>query len=119
VASLVEAIDALADQAGGLDDDAPLVVVGGGAAGAAWREVIARLSGRALLVPAVTELTAIGAAVQATAVWQDEPAGEVARRWRTDAGVVHDPVARDDEALDRIRAVRRTYGALAGDGARP
>jgi xylulokinase len=106
VASLVEAIDALAEQAGGLDDDAPLVVVGGGAAGTAWREVIGRLSGRPLLIPRAEELTAIGAAVQAAAVLSGDDPGAVARRWDTAAGEVVDPVPRDGERLARIRATR-------------
>jgi len=111
VASLVEAIDALAEQAGGLDDGAPLVVVGGGAAGVAWREVIGRLSGRPLLVPRADELTAIGAAVQAAVVLTGEAPDEVAARWQTADGEVIDPVPRDDERLALIRATR---GEMAG-----
>jgi xylulokinase len=114
VASLVEAIDALAVQAGGIDDAAPLVVVGGGSAGAAWRAVIARLSGRALLVPRATELTALGAAVQATAVWHDESPDEVTQRWRTGAGTLHEPVARDDERLALIREARAVHATADG-----
>jgi xylulokinase len=114
VASLVEAIDAIADQAGGLDDDAPLVVVGGGAAGPAWREVVARLSGRPLLAPAAGELTAVGAAVQAAVVWQGGTPAEVTERWRTDAGARLDPVPRDDERLARIRAARDAHAAAPG-----
>jgi xylulokinase len=115
VASLVEAIDALDEQAGGLDGDAPLVVVGGGAAGPAWREVIGRLSGRPLLIPGAGELTALGAAVQAAVVLQGGSAGtagtagtaaEITRRWRTSAGDLLDPVERDDERLGLIRAAR-------------
>jgi xylulokinase len=111
VASLVEAIDAIAEQAGGLADDAPLVVVGGGAAGGAWREVIARLSGRPLLVPRAGELTAVGAAVQAAVVWQGGSPAEVTERWQTGAGTLHDPVPRDDERLALIRAVRPEVAA--------
>jgi xylulokinase len=113
-ASLIEAIDALAAQSGGIDDDAPLVMVGGGSAGPAWREVIRRLSGRALLVPDASELTALGAAVQATAASLGESPGDVATRWGTAGGTVLDPHERDDECLDRIRSVR---AALVDAGA--
>jgi xylulokinase len=111
VASLVDALDAIADQAGGTDGDAPLVVVGGGAEGRTWRDVVGRLSGRPLLIPAARELTALGAAVQATAVWRDEAPGSVAGRWQTNAGTLVDPVPRDDGRLQQIRSVRDT---LAG-----
>jgi xylulokinase len=106
VASLVEAIDALAAQSGGLDPDAPLVVVGGGAAGAAWREVIGRLSGRPLLIPAGGELVALGAAIQAAAVLTGESPVDIAGRWRTGAGTPVDPLPRDDDRLARIRTAR-------------
>jgi xylulokinase len=110
VASLVGAIDALAEQAGGLDPDAPLVVLGGGAAGRAWREVIGRLSGRPLLLPRAGELVALGAAVQAAVVLEGgtaATAAEVARRWGTGAGELVEPVPRDDERLARIRTALR------------
>jgi len=85
--------------------------VGGGADGRTWRDVVGRLSGRPLLIPAARELTALGAAVQATAVWRDEAPGSVAGRWQTNAGTLVDPVPRDDGRLQQIRSVRDT---LAG-----
>lgn len=115
VASLVEALDAIAVQAGGLADDVPLVVVGGGAAGCTWREVVGRLSGRPLLLPAAAELTALGAAVQATAVLRDEPPDAVTRRWQTATGTLLAPVPRDDDLLALVRSVR----ASALPGSRP
>jgi xylulokinase len=121
-ASLIEAIDALAAQSGGIDDDAPLVIVGGGSVGSAWREVIRRLSGRPLLVPNASELTALGAAVQATAASLGESPQDVATRWGTAGGTTFDPVEPDEETLDRIRSVRTALvgagvlGAPAGTG---
>jgi xylulokinase len=103
VASLIEALDALSAHGGGIAPEAPLVVVGGGAAGRTWREVVRRLSGRALRLPDRQELTALGAAVQAAAVWREEPPEAVTARWRTDAGTVLDPLPRDDTRLARIR----------------
>ena len=112
VASLIEAIDTIAEQTGcgGVDGAAPLVLVGGGAAGSTWREVVGRLSGRPVLVPDADELTAIGAAVQATVVCTGEPPAEVAKRWQTTAGTLLDPVPRDDACLARIRATRDREG---------
>ncbi|HEY3613022.1 MAG TPA: xylulokinase, partial [Gaiellales bacterium] len=63
--SLVDAVDELHGAGSGLDDDAPIVLVGGGSRGRVWQDTIRRLSGRALLVPAHDELVALGAAAQA------------------------------------------------------
>lgn len=106
VVSLLEALDALDDLSSGIAPDAPIVLIGGGARGRVWREVVARLSGRALEVPAAEELVALGAAVQATTVLTGEEPTAVAARWGTRAGDRVEAVARDDEALARIRTVR-------------
>ncbi len=111
VASLLEALGAIDASIGGLDGAAPLVLVGGGSRGVAWREVVRRLSGRAVLVPDAVELVALGAAAQATAVWRGEAPGSVGGRWRTTAGTLLDPVPADDERLARIRSVARAVAA--------
>jgi xylulokinase len=115
--SLLEALDAIGEATGGLEPTAPLILVGGGARGRAWREVVRRLSGRPVVIPDAEELVAIGAAVQATAVWRGEDLAEVARRWRTDSGTVLEPVAVDERRLAEIRKVRAAVAAspaLAG-----
>ena len=106
IASLLEAVDALDLEAGGLDPTAPLIVVGGGSRGRTWLEVVRRLSGRPVLVPDAVELVALGAAVQACAVTRGEDPAAVAARWRTTTGTLHDPVEREDERLERIASVR-------------
>ena len=106
VASLLEALASIGEAAGGMDDDAPIILIGGGARGRTWRDVVRRLSGRPVLIPNAEELVALGAAVQATAIWRGEPPAAVARRWHTDAGTLLDPLPRDDERLARIRAIR-------------
>ena len=111
--SLLDAIDAIAGQSDGIDPDAPLIVIGGGARGATWREVFARLSGRTLLVPAADELVALGGAVQATAVMRGEDPVAVAHRWRTQEGTTVEAVERDDATVSRIRAVRDALVAEA------
>ena len=106
-ASLVEALDELARQGSGLDPDAPLILIGGGARGSVWQRVVARLSGRRVLVPDADELVARGAAAQAAACLEDEPAAGLARRWDTRAGTEVDPPPEPDrETLTRIRSAR-------------
>ncbi len=51
VASLLDALDLVSQQAGGLADSAPIVLVGGGARGRAWQDTVRRLSGRPVVVP--------------------------------------------------------------------
>jgi xylulokinase len=113
VASLVEALDLLAGVGSGLDPDAPVVLIGGGARGLAWQRTVARLSGRAVVVPAAEELVALGAAVQAAACLTGEAPDAVARRWGTRAGTELDPPAeRDAVTLERIRATREAALSL-------
>jgi xylulokinase len=107
VASLVEALDLLAAVGSGLDPDAPVVLIGGGARGRVWQQTVARLAGRAVVVPEAEELVALGAAAQAAAVLTGEPADEIARRWDTRRGATVEPPASPDvETLARIRGVR-------------
>jgi len=104
-ASLLAALDDVL-RAGGEPAEAsvPLLLIGGGARGAAWRRTIARLSGRPVLVPAAGELVALGAAAQAAALLTGEPADAVARRWGTARGELLDPLPRDTETIERIAA---------------
>jgi xylulokinase len=112
-ASLVEAVDRLGEQGSGLDPDAAILLVGGGARGAAWQRTVARLSGRPVQVPDAEELVALGAAAQAAACLSGEAPEEVARRWDTRGGIaVEAPAERDLEALERIRATREATLAL-------
>jgi len=115
VASLVEALDLLAAVGSGLDPDAPVVLIGGGARGRVWQQTVARLAGRAVVVPEAEELVALGAAAQAAAVLSGESADELARRWDTRRGpVVEPPALADLETLERIRGVREAALGLLG-----
>jgi xylulokinase len=87
-AALLDALVAIDEAGADVDPAAPLVVVGGGARGVAWRRTLARLSGRAIAVSAVDELVALGAAAQAAAACTGEQPAEVARRF----GLVDEPV---------------------------
>jgi xylulokinase len=112
-ASLVEAIDRLGEQGSGLDPDAAILLVGGGARGGVWQRTVARLSGRPVQVPDADELVALGAAAQAAACLSGEAPEEVARRWDTRGGItIEAPAERDLEALERIRMTRDATLAL-------
>jgi xylulokinase len=105
ILGLLGALDAIDASSSGVDPEAPLMLIGGGARGQAYRRVAQRLSGRPILIPDATELVAIGAAVQAAAILRGETPQSVAGRWRTDRGVRLDPVDRDVETIARYRAV--------------
>ena len=113
MASLVDALELLGGVGSGLDPEAPVVLIGGGARGRVWQEVVARLSGRAVQVPEAEELVALGAAAQAAALLTGEEPDAIARRWDTCRGTAIDPPATPDtETLARIRATREAAGAL-------
>ena len=102
VCNLLEGADALA-----LDDarpDARILLIGGGARSAAYRRVVADLTGRAVVVPADDELVACGAAVQAAAVLHGCTFDALATAWGLGAGTVVEP----DATVDRA-AIRGTY----------
>ncbi|GGY31934.1 xylulokinase [Streptomyces djakartensis] len=103
VHSLLGALDLVLDQDS--DPAAPLLLIGGGARGAAWQQTVRRLSGRPVQVPEARELVALGAAAQAAGLLTGEDAAAVARRWNTAAGPVLDAVERDEETLTRIAGV--------------
>ncbi|MDH3500251.1 MAG: xylulokinase, partial [Acidimicrobiia bacterium] len=112
--SLLEALDGIDEHSSGIDPDAPIILVGGGARGRTWQRVIAELSGRAIAVPANTELVALGAAAQAASMINDDTPEAIARAWDTLAGERIDPVDRNDEALERMRRVMAATAALNG-----
>jgi xylulokinase len=103
VCNLLEGADALPRR------DGRLFVIGGGAHSAAYRRVVADLTGRAVLVPTDQELVACGAAVQAAAVLHGSSFDEVATAWELGAGEVVEP----DPSVDRD-AIRAAYAAARG-----
>ena len=120
IASLLEALDHLANHGSGLQPDAPLILIGGGAAGPGWQDVVRRLSGRAVRVPRLQELVAVGAAAQAAALLTNEEPDRIARRWGTDRGTDLEAVEVDEARLRLIRAVGQASLALnTRDGSHP
>jgi xylulokinase len=104
--SLLAALDDVLRHGGEtLPDDAPLLLIGGGAQGTAWRDTVRRLSGRPVLVPAAQEIVALGAAAQAAGLVTGESADAVARRWNTADGLLLEALPRDEAALERFTTV--------------
>ncbi|MGV1047249.1 MAG: xylulokinase [Solirubrobacterales bacterium] len=117
VESLLWALDRLSSRSGGLGEGAPLLLVGGGARGLAWRRTVQALSGRPVVVPEECEAVALGAAALAAAAINGDEAELRARQWASRRPAQSlEPVPRDEERLARIAAVRGATGAL-NDGA--
>ncbi|MFN8519068.1 MAG: FGGY-family carbohydrate kinase [Chloroflexota bacterium] len=114
VIGLLEAVDAIGACSDPLDPAAPVVVIGGGARGATWRETVRRLSGRRVLVPADPDLVARGAAAQAAAALAGTDPIGVQAGWATPDRLVIDPVPADEAVLARYRAVRAGVQATVG-----
>lgn len=115
IEALLSALDLLDETTAGLDPAAPLLLLGGGARGDAWRATVARLSGRAVAIPAETELVALGAAALAAASLTGGDAAAIARGWAGPRTTL-DAVARDEQRLTRIRDVRARLHELNAHG---
>ncbi|MGW5679110.1 xylulokinase [Streptomyces sp. NPDC003860] len=110
--SVLRALDEVL-RASGLDPadpsvaERPLRLVGGGARGRYWVETVRRLSGRPLLVPEATDLTALGAAALAAAAATGEDPVAVATGWQARAGRTTEwpAVERDTETWQRVNSV--------------
>ena len=112
-ASLIDALELLSSVGSGLNSDGPVVLIGGGARGAAWQRTVARLAHRAVQVPDAEELVALGAAAQAAACLTGDAPEQIARGWDTRRGVTIDPPDDSDtHTLARIRSVREAAGEL-------
>lgn len=88
-------------------DGGRLVLVGGGGRSAAYRQLLADLTGRSVTVPEADEHVAAGACVQAAALATGATAGEVAEAWGLGAGSTVEPQGSADAAA----AVRAAYAA--------
>lgn len=102
VCGLLDGLDALV--AAGVRADGNIRLVGGGARSAAFRRVVADLSGRHVVVPDEGDHVAAGACAQAAAVLHGHDITEVARAWELARG----PIIEPDGEIDRD-AVRAAY----------
>jgi xylulokinase len=107
VVGLLEALETIDRCSSGIDPEARLVLIGGGAKSEVWLRVVQRLSGRAISIPESTEFVALGAAVQAAAAFGGEDPREISSRWHTSAGTLLEPIPRDMETVSHHRAVRQ------------
>lgn len=114
VVGLLEALDAISACSDPIPADAPLLLIGGGAKGATWRETVQRLSGRQVVVPADPDLVARGAAAQAAAALAGADPIGVQAGWATPEQLVLDPVPADHAVIDRYRRVRAGVQATVG-----
>ena len=105
VCGLLDGLDALSAFA---PADGRLILVGGGARSRAYRQVLADLSGRAVLVPHGEEQVATGACVQAAAVASGVEPADVADRWKLGDGDVIEPGPGSAAAAD----VRGAYAIV-------
>ena len=90
-----------------------MFLIGGAARSAAYRRVVADLTGRTILVPSDEELVAAGAAVQAAAVHLGCEFTKISEAWGLGVG---DPVEPDD-TVDRW-AIRSAYTDAVRSAAR-
>ncbi|WP_030612158.1 xylulokinase [Streptomyces sclerotialus] len=112
VFALLRALDLVAGPETAADE--PLLLIGGGARGQAWRDTVRRLSGRPVVVPREGELVALGAAAQAAGLLLGEDPAAVARRWGTDRGERYEAVERDAVAWERLSGTLTAAGPLFG-----
>lgn len=112
VFALLQALDRIVDE--DVPADAPLLLIGGGARGNAWRDTVRRLSGRPVVVPEARELVALGAAAQAAGLLLGEDPAAVARRWRTARGAEYPAVPCDTAARERLAETLAAGGPLLG-----
>ena len=81
-----------------------MFLIGGAARSAAYRRVVADLTGRIIVVPSDQELVAAGAAVQAAAVHLGCDFGPLSDAWGLGRGDIVEP----DRTVDRA-AIRAAY----------
>jgi xylulokinase len=110
VCNLLEGADGLG--ADHISADGRVFLIGGGARSAAYRRVVADLTGRPVIIPADEELVACGAALQAATVLHGCAFEEVAHAWSVGAGDVVEP----DTTVDRD-AIRAAYADARADAA--
>lgn len=100
VCGLLDGLDALTAAA---PTGGQLILVGGGARSRAYRQVLADLSGREVLVPRIEEQVATGACVQAAAAGSGAEPADIAADWGLGTGDLVEPGAGATAAAD-VRA---------------
>ncbi len=93
-----------------------VVLVGGGARSPAYRQVVADLIGRPVLVPDAEQLVALGAALQAAAVLTGGSFADIASAWGVGRGVIIEPDPSVDGASVRAAYRSALARAVTDDG---
>ena len=104
VCGLLDGVEAL--ESAGVGLNGRTFLIGGGAKSAAYRQIMADLSQRPLVVPTDDETVAAGAAVQAVVVAGHGTFADVADRWKLGTGATVDPGRSEADAAN---AARRRY----------
>jgi xylulokinase len=111
VCGLLDGLDAL--RASGVPaDTGRLFLVGGGARSGAYRQILADLAQRPVVVTTEDELVALGACVQAAARVSGVPIADVQDAWALGMGTTIDPIADRSSATD----VRAAYASARDSG---
>lgn len=105
VCGLLDGLDALG---GFAPTTGRLLLGGGGAHSRAYRQVLAELTGRPVLVPRNDQQVATGACVQAAAVATGDEPADIADRWNLGEGDLVEPGPGSSSAAE----VRAAYAAL-------
>jgi xylulokinase len=110
VCGLLDGLDALTDA--GVATDGRVFLVGGGARSEAYRQILADLGQRPVIVSAEDELVALGACVQAAARVSGVPIAEVQEAWALGMGTTIEP----DLDPDRATEIRAAYASVRDAG---
>lgn len=105
VCGLLDGLDALSAFA---PTDGQLILLGGGARSQAYRQVVADLTAREVLIPDATEQVAAGACVQAAAVATGASPADIADTWHLTTGTTIEPGPGTTAAPD----IRAAYARL-------
>jgi xylulokinase len=114
VCGLLDGVDALHDA--GVPTSGRVLVLGGGARSAAYRNITAELIGRPVTIPDADEHVATGACVQAAAMLTGESVATIAARWGLGSGVTVDPAigsARTEQSMSADQ-IRTAYAKVRG-----
>lgn len=99
----------------GVERNGRLILTGGAARSRSYRQVLADLTGRTVLISPTTETAAAGAAVQAAAALTGFPTAEIAADWAPALEIAAEP---DRAAVEASNAVRRAYREAAEEALR-
>jgi len=107
ICGLLDGLDALARA--GARTDGRLIVTGGGGRSAAYRQLLADLTGRPVYTSDLAESAAAGAAIQAAAVLHGKRVADIAAAWAPPLAVVAEP--RPGQSAEELRSRYRRLAA--------